>query len=130
MGAPTSRPTRRPYEAGLGFCVKLDKGEFIGRDALARARGAASARLRCLVLDDPRSVALGNEPVRVDGEIVGRVTTGGYGYTVGRSIAYAYLPPGARRRHRGRGRHLRRAGSRARWRPSRSSIPRGERVRV
>jgi glycine cleavage system aminomethyltransferase T len=45
------------------------------------------------VLADPRSVALGNEPVRIDGEILGRVTTGGYGYTVERSIAYAYLPP-------------------------------------
>ena len=45
------------------------------------------------MLADPRSVALGNEPVRVDGEIAGRVTTGGYGYTVERSIAYAYLPP-------------------------------------
>jgi 4-methylaminobutanoate oxidase (formaldehyde-forming) len=38
------------------------------------------------------SVALGNEPVRVAGRIAGRVTSGGYGYTVGRSIAYAYLP--------------------------------------
>jgi 4-methylaminobutanoate oxidase (formaldehyde-forming) len=45
------------------------------------------------VLDDPRSVALSNEPVRVDGQVVGRVTSGGYGYTVGASIAYAYLPP-------------------------------------
>jgi 4-methylaminobutanoate oxidase (formaldehyde-forming) len=44
------------------------------------------------VLDDPRRVALGNEPVRIDGDVVGRVTTGGYGYTVERSIAYAYLP--------------------------------------
>jgi len=44
------------------------------------------------VLDDPRSVALGSEPVRIDGEIVGRVTSGGYGYTVERSIAYAYVP--------------------------------------
>ncbi len=44
------------------------------------------------MLEDPRAVALGNEPVRVDGEIVGRVTSGGYGYTVERSIAYAYLP--------------------------------------
>ena len=52
-------------------------------------------RLRCLVLDDPRSVCLGNEPVRVDGEIVGRVTRGGYGFAVERSIAYAYLPPTA-----------------------------------
>jgi 4-methylaminobutanoate oxidase (formaldehyde-forming) len=37
-------------------------------------------------------VALGNEPVRVGGEVLGRVTSGGYGYTVERSIAYAYLP--------------------------------------
>jgi 4-methylaminobutanoate oxidase (formaldehyde-forming) len=44
------------------------------------------------VLAEPRSVALGNEPVRADGEVVGRVTSGGYGYSVERSIAYAYLP--------------------------------------
>jgi 4-methylaminobutanoate oxidase (formaldehyde-forming) len=87
-------PDETPYEAGLGFCVKLDKdGGFVGRDALAAARdGGPARRLRCLVLDDPRSVALGNEPVRIDGAVVGRVTSGGYGYTVQRSIAYAYLP--------------------------------------
>ena len=46
------------------------------------------------MLDDPRAVALSNEPVRVDGQVArGRVTSGGYGYTVERSIAYAYLPP-------------------------------------
>jgi 4-methylaminobutanoate oxidase (formaldehyde-forming) len=45
------------------------------------------------VLDDPLSVCLGNEPVRVAGEVVGRVTSGGYGFAVKRSIAYAYLPP-------------------------------------
>jgi 4-methylaminobutanoate oxidase (formaldehyde-forming) len=45
------------------------------------------------VLDDPSSVALGNEPVRVDGRIVGRVTSGGFGFAVEKSIAYAYLPP-------------------------------------
>jgi len=45
-----------------------------------------------VVLDDPRAVALGSEPVRVDGDVVGRVTSGGYGYTVGKSIAYAYVP--------------------------------------
>jgi glycine cleavage system aminomethyltransferase T/glycine/D-amino acid oxidase-like deaminating enzyme len=84
-------PDETPYEAGLGFAVKLDKGDFIGREALAGA-GEPERRLCCLVLADPRSVALGSEPVRVDGEIVGRVTSGGYGYTVERSIAYAYLP--------------------------------------
>jgi 4-methylaminobutanoate oxidase (formaldehyde-forming) len=87
-------PEETPYEAGLGFAVRLDKGDFLGRDALVAAREAGPRkRLRCLVLDDPRSVCLGNEPVRVDGRVVGRVTSGGYGFTVGRSIAYAYLPP-------------------------------------
>jgi 4-methylaminobutanoate oxidase (formaldehyde-forming) len=88
-------PDETPYEGGVGFCVKLDKeGGFIGRDALVEAKEQGPrSRLCCLVLDDARSVALGNEPVRVNGEIKGRVTTGGYGYTVERSIAYAYLPP-------------------------------------
>ena len=81
-------PGETPYEAGLGFCVREDKS-FIGSDALGEPR----RRLRCLVFEDPRSVALGNEPVRIDGEVRGRVTSGGYGYTVARSIAYAYLPP-------------------------------------
>jgi 4-methylaminobutanoate oxidase (formaldehyde-forming) len=86
-------PDVDPYQAGLGFAVKLDKGEFIGRSALvAKRESPAESRLACLVLDDPRSVALGSEPVRVDGSIVGRVTSGGFGYTVGRSIAYAYIP--------------------------------------
>jgi 4-methylaminobutanoate oxidase (formaldehyde-forming) len=86
-------PDVNPYDAGLGFAVKLDKGEFRGRTALVHARERRPAEvLRCLVLDDPRSVALGEEPVAVDGRIVGRVTSGGYGYTVERSIAYAYLP--------------------------------------
>jgi 4-methylaminobutanoate oxidase (formaldehyde-forming) len=84
-------PEDTPYEAGLGFAVKLDKGDFIGREALAAA--APSERLlRCLTLADPRAVALGSEPVRVGGELVGRVTSGGYGYTVEKSIAYAYVP--------------------------------------
>src|SRR5689334_6127701 len=82
-----------PYQAGLGFAVKLDKGDFIGRAALmAKRESPAPTRLACLVLDDPRAVALGSEPVRIGGEVVGRVTSGGYGYTVGRSIAYAYIP--------------------------------------
>jgi 4-methylaminobutanoate oxidase (formaldehyde-forming) len=83
-----------PYQAGLGFCVKLDKpGGFLGRDALLRARDAGPDRvLTCLVLDDPRAVVLGNEPVSLDGRVAGRVTSGGFGYTVGASLAYAYLP--------------------------------------
>jgi 4-methylaminobutanoate oxidase (formaldehyde-forming) len=71
--------------------VKLDKGEFVGRDALQGESGP-DRRLRCLTLADPRAVALGSEPVRVGEDPVGRVTSGGFGYTVDASIAYAYLP--------------------------------------
>jgi 4-methylaminobutanoate oxidase (formaldehyde-forming) len=84
-------PDETPLEAGLGFCVR-DGGGFVGAEALPEPR----RRLRCLVLEDPRSVALGNEPVRIGDEIRGRVTSGGYGYAVERSIAYAYLPAEAK----------------------------------
>ena len=69
-------------------------GGFIGRDALAaeRERGGPAERLRCLVLHDPRWVCLGSEPLRVNGEPCGRVTSAGFGYRAGHSIAYAYLP--------------------------------------
>ena len=89
-------PDETPFEAGLGFAVKLDKGDFVGRDALLAAQEKPLERkLACLVLDEPRAVALGSEPVRMDGEILGRVTSGGYGYSVERSIAYAYVPAGS-----------------------------------
>jgi glycine cleavage system aminomethyltransferase T/glycine/D-amino acid oxidase-like deaminating enzyme len=78
-----------PYEAGLGFAVKRDKGEFIGRDALD---DNPPTRLVCLVLDDPRAIALGSEAVRAGEDLVGRVTSGGYGYAMGASIAFAYVP--------------------------------------
>jgi 4-methylaminobutanoate oxidase (formaldehyde-forming) len=83
-------PDDNPFEAGLDFAVQLDKDEFTGRDALRDAKPAR--KLACLVLGDPRAVALGSEPVRIAGQLVGRVTSGGYGYTVERSIAYAYVP--------------------------------------
>ena len=83
-------PEDTPFEAGLAFAVKLDK-DFVGRDALEGAQHP-ERRLRCLVLDDPRAIALGSEPVRVGDAAVGRVTSGGFGYTTGSSIAYAYLP--------------------------------------
>jgi 4-methylaminobutanoate oxidase (formaldehyde-forming) len=87
-------PETNPYEAGLGFAVKLDKpGGFEGRDALREVKqNGPVRRLRALVLDDPRAVVLGSEPVRVGDRVVGRVTSGGQGYTAGASIAFAYLP--------------------------------------
>ena len=89
-GARTSR-RRRPRTRQASASSSARQGEFVGRPALAAA-GEPERRLRCLVLADPRSIALGSEPVRVAGSLVGRVTSGGFGYTVGSSIAYAYLP--------------------------------------
>ena len=83
--------TDSPFEAGLGFAVKMKKGDFIGREALERA-GEPTRRLACLVLDEPGTVVLGSEPVRFEGQPLGRVTSGGFGYSLGLSIAYAYLP--------------------------------------
>jgi len=82
-----------PYEAGLGFAVKLQKGDFLGKAALERVKAQGVTRkLCCLVLDDPSAIALGGEPF-LDGErILGYVTSAGYGYTVRQSIAYGYLP--------------------------------------
>ena len=83
-----------PYEAGLGFAVRLDKGDFVGRDAILGAQ-EPSRILTCLVLDDPEAVVLGKEPVYVNGAPVGYVTSAAYGYCVGASIAYAWLPAAA-----------------------------------
>jgi 4-methylaminobutanoate oxidase (formaldehyde-forming) len=84
-----------PYSSGLGFAVKPAKpGGFLGFDALATIPAAGGpSRLACLVLADAGSVALGNEPVRTaEGAVVGRVSSGGLGYTLGASIAYAWIP--------------------------------------
>ena len=82
-----------PYEAGLGFAVKLKKGDFIGREALERIKAEGVTRkLCCLTLEDPRAVALGGEPLLDGARVLGRITSGGYGYTVRQSIAYGYLP--------------------------------------
>ncbi len=87
-------PDDNPYEAGLGFAVRLDKAaDFIGKEALIKAKtNGIGRRLRPLLLDDPQAIVFGGEPVRADGQIVGRVTSGGFGYTLARSIAYAYVP--------------------------------------
>jgi glycine cleavage system T protein len=82
-----------PWEAGLGFAVKLGKGHFLGRDAAAATKDAVTRRLCCLTMDDPRIVLLGKEPLLdAGGRAVGYVTSAGYGATVGESIAYGYLP--------------------------------------
>jgi dimethylglycine oxidase len=84
-----------PYEAGLGFTVKLDKGDFIGREACVRIKDQGIARrLCCVCLDDASVVVMGKEPIfQADGaRPIGYVTSATYGYSVQQSFAYGYLP--------------------------------------
>ena len=82
-----------PIEAGLGFAVKLDKpGGFIGRDALLREKAAGPAkRLLQFRLLDPRPLLYHNEPVWHDDTLVGHVTSGAYGHTLGGAIGLGYV---------------------------------------
>jgi glycine cleavage system aminomethyltransferase T/glycine/D-amino acid oxidase-like deaminating enzyme len=82
-------PDETPYEAGLHFAVAKGK-EFIGKKALMEH--VPMKKLVTMVLDNPKAVVLGNEPVRVGGKVLGRVTSGSYGAYTQSSIAFAYLP--------------------------------------
>jgi len=82
-----------PFEAGLGFAVKLDKGSFLGREALLRIKERnLTRRLCCLTLDDRDVVVMGKEPILDGAQTLGYVTSANYGYTVGKGIVYGYLP--------------------------------------
>lgn len=82
-----------PYEAGLGWTVRLKKGDFIGRAAAASLRTAPLKRkLACVAVDAPRFAALGYESIHAGGQCIGYVASANYGYTVGRWIAFGYLP--------------------------------------
>jgi len=83
-------PEHDPFEAGLGFGVKMDK-DFQGRDAL-RGKGEPAERLTCMTLDDADAVVMGKEPILVEGRVVSYVTSATYGYSIGRGIVYGYLP--------------------------------------
>ena len=87
-------PTDTPYESGQGFCVQLDKGDFIGREALIQRKADGLKRKLCtMVLDgDEFTQIYGGEAVYCDGKVISRVRSGGYGYTVKKNILYAYLP--------------------------------------
>lgn len=82
-----------PYEAGLGFAVRMDKGYFLGRDTLLhRSPSTVRRKLACLTVDNAHSMLRGREPVYVDGRPAGYVTSGAHGYTVDKNLAYAWLP--------------------------------------
>jgi dimethylglycine dehydrogenase len=87
------RPIYTPAEAGLDRFVDVAKADFIGRDAVLRDRERRPARrLVTLVVDATEADAIGDEPVWHDGEVVGWITSGGYGHCVGKSIALGYVP--------------------------------------
>jgi sarcosine dehydrogenase len=90
-GAEISTETN-PFEAGLDFAVALKKESFVGKSALLTAKEKLRRKLVPILFDDIRQVPLGNEPIRIGNEIIGRVKSGGQGYTINKAIAYAYVP--------------------------------------
>ena len=86
-------PNDTPYEAGLGWAVKMKSGrDFIGRSALAAIAGAPlTKRLAGFTLADAEAVLVGRETILRDGVAVGYLTSGGYGYTLGQSVGYGYV---------------------------------------
>ncbi|KIW52073.1 hypothetical protein PV05_07743 [Exophiala xenobiotica] len=81
-----------PYEAGLSFAVDPFKKGYVGQTALEGRSKSPARRLRCLVIDDGRSVVMGKEPVFLNGKASGYVTSASFGYTMRKPIAYAWLP--------------------------------------
>jgi glycine cleavage system aminomethyltransferase T/glycine/D-amino acid oxidase-like deaminating enzyme len=89
-----------PLEAGMAPLIRLAKGDFIGRDALVAAGTADPAtlparRLRTVTIGGDAWLPIyGGEAVRIDGEVVGRLRSAAFGYTVGRTVGTVYLPAG------------------------------------
>ena len=86
-------PDHTPYEAGLGWLLKMKTGlPFIGREALEKLRDAPlRKKLVCFTVDDPSVVLLGRETLYRNGERVGWVGSAGFGHTIGKPIAYGYV---------------------------------------
>ncbi|MEE9453162.1 MAG: FAD-dependent oxidoreductase [Paracoccaceae bacterium] len=80
-------------EAGLGFALKPDKGDFIGRDAvLAKRAEGLKIRLVQFMLNDPEPLLYHNEPIFRDGRVVGHLSSGNYGHHLGAAIGLGYVP--------------------------------------
>jgi 4-methylaminobutanoate oxidase (formaldehyde-forming) len=86
-------PNDTPFEAGLGWAVKLRKNtDFLGRRALEKLAGdTLKKRFAGFTVDDPEIVLLGRETILRNGEPVGYLSSGGYGYTLGKNIGYGYV---------------------------------------
>ncbi|HHI82740.1 MAG TPA: FAD-dependent oxidoreductase, partial [Rhizobiales bacterium] len=86
-------PNDTPHEAGLGWAVKLKSGEaFLGREAVeANVAAGLKKRMACFTVDDSDVVLFGRETILRNGEPVGYLTSGGFGYTIGQPIGYGYI---------------------------------------
>ncbi len=88
-------PEYTPLEAGLDFCVKFEKGDFIGREALLTQKEEGLKRkLCCLTIDSEPLMPIGKEAILDGDQVIGLVTSGGFGHTIKKPIAYGYLPIG------------------------------------
>ncbi len=86
-------PNDTPFEADLGWAVKMRSNTpFLGRPALEAAAGKLlTKRLAGFTITDPNAVLVGRETILRDGQPVGYLTSGGYGYTLGKSVGYGYV---------------------------------------
>jgi len=86
-------PNDTPFEAGLGWAVKLKSSTpFLGRAALEAAQGKPLIKsLMTFTVEDPAAVLVGRETILRDGQAVGYLTSGGYGYSIGKSIGLGYV---------------------------------------
>lgn len=87
-------PEYTPFDAGLGFCVDLNKDDFLGREALIKIKEKGPKWKLCtFTIDTDHPIMIrGSEPVMHNGKVIGITTSGGYGYTVGKTIVYSYIP--------------------------------------
>ncbi len=87
------RPIYGPFEAGLDRFVKLDKHEYIGKAAAIKEKADGPKKTRIfMVVDALDCDVMGDEPIWVDGKVVGWVTSGGFGHYVNQSLAQGYIP--------------------------------------
>lgn len=85
-------PDYNPFEAGLGFCVDFTKDDFIGKQALVKAKADGLTRKLCCFTLESKTPVFGGEAVLHNGKVVGVTSSGNYGHTVGKSIVFAYVP--------------------------------------
>ena len=84
-------PVDDPYQASLGFAVSLKKGDFVGRSAI-EGKQNPDRRQVYVKLDKPEPLFVHDESILLDGKIIGHVTSGAYGHTVGGACGLGYIP--------------------------------------